>query len=204
MNIQNKLPNYNKSRHTELLKEQWIPLKEPHSLMSAIFISVPFMIVSTLMSIGIIKIINDISFSEFGWSAGSFSFTINLSVILGLLFLVIFHELLHLIFIPNFLRSDKTYIGLTIFGGFVVSEEEISRARYIVITIAPFIIISVLLPIILGALGLLTPLLKFLIVLNAMSSSVDLLNLLLIVKQVPRNASLINNGHKTYWKQQTS
>jgi len=204
MNIQNKLPNYNKSRHTELLKEQWIPLKEPHSLMSAIFISVPFMIVSTLMSIGIIKIINDISFSEFGWSAGSFSFTINLSVILGLLFLVIFHELLHLVFIPNFLRSNKTYIGLTLFGGFVVSEEEISRARYIVITIAPFIIISVLLPIILGALGLLTPLLKFLIVLNAMSSSVDLLNLLLIVKQVPRNASLINNGHKTYWKQQTS
>ena len=204
MNIQNKLPNYNKSRHTELLKEQWIPLKEPHSLMSAIFISVPFMIVNTLISVGIIKVINNISFSEFGWSAGSFSFTINLSVILGLLFLVIFHELLHLIFIPNFLRSDKTYIGLTIFGGFVVSEEEISRTRYIFITIAPFIIISVLLPIILGTLGLLTPLLKFLIMLNAMSSSVDLLNLLLILKQVPMNASLLSNGPKTYWKQQTS
>ena len=204
MKIQNKLPDYNQSRHTELLKDKWIPLKEPRSLTSAILFSVPFMIVNTLISVGIIKVINDISFSEFGWSTGSFSVTINLSVILGLLFLVIFHELLHLIFIPNFLRSDKTYIGLTIFGGFVVSEEEISRARYIVITIAPFIIISVLLPLVLGALGLLTPLLKFLIVLNAMSSSVDLLNLLLIVRQVPRNASLISNGHKTYWKQQTS
>ena len=172
MKIQNKLPDYNQSLHTELLKDKWIPLIEPRSLTSAILFSVPFMIVNTLISVGIIKVINDISFSEFGWSAGSFSVTINLSVILGLLFLVIFHELLHLISIPNFLRSDKTYIGLTIFGGFVVSEEEISRARYIVITIAPFIIISVLLPIILGALGLLTPLLKFLIVLNAMSSSV--------------------------------
>jgi len=203
MKIRNKLPNFNESRHKVLLKEKWIPLREPHSLASAILLSVPFMIVNTLISVGLIKIISGISFKEFGWTDSTFSLTINLDFIFGLIFLVIFHELLHLIFIPNFLRSNKTYIGLTIFGGFVVSEEEISRTRYIFITIAPFIIISVLLPIILGTLGLLTPLLKFLIMLNAMSSSVDLLNLLLIWKQVPKNASLINNGPKSYWKQQT-
>ena len=200
MKIQNKLPSYNENRHAQLLTKQWNPMKEPANLTSAILLSIPFMMISALLSIGIIKIISGISFSEFGLSASSFSLTINLEGIVGLFFFVIFHELLHLVFIPNFLHSDKTYIGLTFWGGFVVSEEEISKARYIIITIAPFIIISVLVPIILGAFGLLTPLLKFLIVLNAVGSSVDLLNLLLVLKQVPKQATLISNGPKTYWK----
>ena len=110
------------------------------------------------------------------------------------------HELIHLILIPNFVKSEKTYIGFTLFGGFVITEEEISKSRYILITIAPFVIISIILPLVLGSLGLLTVTLKFLIILNAMASSVDLLNLLLIIKQVPKNAILKNNGPNTYWK----
>jgi hypothetical protein len=33
-----------------------------------------------------------------------------------------------------------------------------------------------------------------------MASSVDILNLLLIIKQVPKNATLKGNGPDTYWK----
>ena len=110
------------------------------------------------------------------------------------------HELIHLILIPNVVKSEKTYIGFTLFGGFVITEEEISKSRYILITIAPFVIISIILPLVLGSLGLLTVTLKFLIILNAMASSVDLLNFLLIIKQVPENAILKNNGPNTYWK----
>lgn len=117
-----------------------------------------------------------------------------------LVLLLVFHELLHLIFIPNFIKSEKTYIGLTLYGGFVITEEEISKSRYIFITLAPFIIISIILPLIIGVFGLLTPTLKFLIILNSMASSVDILNLLLIIKQVPKSATLKSNGPDTYWK----
>ncbi|WP_246055223.1 DUF3267 domain-containing protein [Pseudalkalibacillus caeni] len=114
--------------------------------------------------------------------------------------LVVIHELLHLVFIPDFLKSKSTSVGLTIFGGFVYTEEEISKPRYILVTIAPFIILSVALPLFLGGLGWLTPTLKFVILLNALASSVDILNLIILLTQVPKNGKLRSNGMKTYWK----
>lgn len=51
--------------------------------------------------------------------------------------------------------------SMTVAGGVVATEEEILKSRYIFITIAPFMIISIILPLILGVFGLLTPTLKF-------------------------------------------
>ena len=202
MKIINKLPEYNESRHEELLNDQWNPLKEPQKVLTAILLSVPLMFLCALISTGIIKLFSDFSLSEYGWTDNTFTLTIDFGIIFGLITLLIIHELLHLVFIPNFLRSEKTYVGVTTFGGFVVCEEEISKTRFICISLAPYILLSVLLPTILGLLGLLTPLLKFLIIFNALGSSVDLLNLLLVGKQVPRDGIIISNGPKTYWKQQ--
>ncbi|MEH7180243.1 DUF3267 domain-containing protein [Neobacillus vireti] len=201
MKIVNKVPKSNPHLHLDLIKSGWIPMKEPKNVMSAILLSIPFMIVAAFISIGIINIFSSIALSDFGFTSDSISISINLGIIFLLVLLIILHELLHLIFIPHFIQSQKTYIGLTLFGGFVLTEEEISKSRYIFITIAPFMIISIIMPLLLGAFGLLTPTLKILIILNAMASSVDLLNLLLIIKQVPYHAILKNNGTNTYWKQ---
>ena len=203
MKVLNKLPKSNPNLHLDLIKNGWVPMKEPKNVISAILLSVPFMIVAAIISIGVINIFSTISLSDFGLTSDSISITIDLGIILLLLFLIVLHELLHLIFIPHFIKSEKTYVGLTLFGGFVVTEEEISKSRYIFITIAPFMIISIILPLILSVFGLLTPTLKFLIILNAMASSVDLLNLLLIMKQVPKKATLKSNGPNTYWKRET-
>ncbi|KOP78627.1 hypothetical protein AMS59_12430 [Lysinibacillus sp. FJAT-14745] len=200
MKILNKLPKSNPNLHVDLIKNGWIPMKEPKNLISAILLSIPLMIIASMISIGVINIFSSISLRDFGFTSGGISITINLSVILGLVLLLIIHELLHLMFIPNFMKSEKTSVGLTLFGGFVVSEEEISKSRYIVITIAPFLIISIIFPLILSVFGLLTTTLKFLIILNSIGSSVDLLNLLLIMKQVPKNATIKSNGPNTYWK----
>ena len=200
MKILNKLPKINPSVHLELVKNKWIPMKEPKNLTSAILLSIPLMIVSALISIGIIKIFSSISLSDFGFKPDEITITINLSIVLWLFLLLVIHELIHLILIPNFVKSERTYVGFTLFGGFVITEEEISKSRYVIITIAPFVIISIILPLVLSLLGLLTTTLKFLIILNAMASSVDLLNLLLIIKQVPKNAILKSNGPNTYWK----
>ncbi|MEX3623123.1 DUF3267 domain-containing protein [Viridibacillus arvi] len=200
MKILSKLPKSNPSLHLELIKNSWIPMKEPKNLTSAILLSTPLMIVGASISIGVINIFSSISLSDFGLKPDSISITINLSSIFWIILLLILHELLHLIFIPNFTKSEKTYVGFTLFGGFVITEERISKSRYIFITIAPFIIISIILPLILSVFGLLTTNLKFLIILNSMASSVDILNLLLIIKQVPKNATLKSNGPNTYWK----
>ena len=201
MKILNKLPKSNPHLHLDLMKSGWVPLKEPKNLISAILLSIPLMIVAAIISIGIINIFSIISLSDFGSTSNSISISINFGIIFWLFLFLLLHELLHLVFVPNFLKSEKTFIGLTPFGGYVLTEEEISRSRFIFITIAPFMVISILFPFILGVFGLLTPTLKFLIILNAMGSSIDILNLLLIIKQVPKHAILKNNGTNTYWKQ---
>jgi len=195
-----KLPISNPNLHLDLIKNGWIPMKEPKNLISAILFSIPLMIVASMISIGVINIFSSISSRDFGFTSGGISININLSVILGIVLLLIIHELLHLMFIPNFMKSEKTSVGLTLFGAFVMTEEKISKPRYMFITIAPFMIISVILPLILSICGLLTTTIKFLIILNSMGSSVDLLNVLLIMKQVPKNATLTSNGANTYWK----
>jgi hypothetical protein len=199
MKIQTKLPKFNESLHLEFIKNEWVPMKEPKHLVSAILLSIPLMIINALISIGVITIFSTISLQEFGLTANSISISINFGSIFLLVLVVIIHELLHLIFIPNFIKSKNTIFGLTWFGGFAATEDKIIKSRYILITIAPFIIISVILPFILSALGLLTSTFKFLVLINAMASSVDILNLLFIVKQVPKNGVLKSNGPKTYW-----
>jgi hypothetical protein len=200
MKILKKLPKSNPSLHLELINDRWIPMKEPKNLTNAILLSIPLMIIAAIISIGVINIFSSISLRDFGLTPNAISITINLCIIFLLVLLLIFHELLHLIFIPNFIKSEKTYVGFTLFGGFVITEEEISKSRYIFITIAPFLVISIIMPLILSLFGLLTTSLKFLIILNSMASSVDLLNLLLIIKQVPKNSTLKSNGPNTYWK----
>lgn len=200
MRIRFRLPKSDDNIHVELVRNGWIPLREPKNLAVAILLSIPLMGVTGLISVGMIGVFSAISFEEFGLTPGSFSVTINLGIVLIMVLLVVLHELLHLILLPNFLRSEKTFVGINLLGGFVITEEEIARSRYILITVAPFILISIALPVILGVFGLLTPAVKFLIILNAMASSVDMLNLLLVIGQVPKNAILRNNGPRTYWK----
>jgi hypothetical protein len=138
--VASEIPKVNEITHLKLTKNGWIPLKEPKSLISAMLLSVPLMILAGGLSSFIIMLTAGLSLKEFGLSGDSFTFKINLGVMFSIFLLVIFHELLHLLFIPNFVKSAKTAIGLTFWGGFVVSEEEISRTRYIFITLAPYVI----------------------------------------------------------------
>ncbi|MDA1877678.1 DUF3267 domain-containing protein [Bacillus cereus group sp. BY112LC] len=198
--IKNSIPKGDKTLDIKLIQDGWIPMKEPKNFINTLLLSVPFMIINTLISIGIINIFSDISIHEFGLTEEGVFITIDLISLLLIVFLVILHELIHLIFIPNFIKSEKTWIGLTLFGGFVATEEEISKLRFVFITIAPFFIISILTPLLFSIFGALTTNLKCLILLNSMGSSVDMLTLLLILKQVPPNGILRNNGSRTYWK----
>jgi hypothetical protein len=166
--------------------------------------AIPLMILSVLPSLKIFDIFSPFSLADFGITPSQISITIDLQDLvyfIGLSVVIIFiHELLHLIFVPGFLTSDKAFLGITYFGGFAYSEEVLSKARFILILLAPFVVISILLPGILGALNLLNPLVKFVILSSAMGSGVDMLTLVLVLIQVPAGAYLTCNGIRTYWK----
>jgi hypothetical protein len=164
-------------------------------------VSAPFMILNTLLSIAVLGIFSPFSLADFGIdSLQTITLTIPLEDIACFIGLIFIHELVHLVFIPGFLTSDKTFLGITYFGGFVYSEEEISKSRYILITLAPFILLSIILPTTLGVLDLLNPLAKVLILLNAVGSGVDMLTLVLVLIQVPSDVYFTYNGIRTYWK----
>ncbi len=200
LKIKNQLPKVNEPLHAQLVSDGWTLLKEPNNMGKIIFTSVPFMFLNAILSIVIINMFSSISFPLIDQTSNAIIIRIDFIFIVGLFLLLIVHELLHLIFVPNFFRSDKTYLGLTPFGGFVYTEEEIYKTRYIFITLVPFVVLSILFPIILGIFGLLTPTLITLILINAIGASVDTLTCVFVVRQVPKHAILRSNGPKTYWK----
>jgi len=192
------IPPTDKDLRNSLLKQGWKKIKEPSNLPIAILMSVPFMFLCGAISYIIVLQFTDIFANIL--STGSFSITIRLDYILFAFLLILSHERIHAVFIPNFLRSDDTYFGIRPWGGFVYTTQKLGKARFLLISVAPFVIISVLLPIILGLLNLLNGVIAALILLNAFASSVDILSASLILFQVPNGAMIVNNGFETYYK----
>lgn len=199
-----KIPPVDKELGKELISDGWTKLKEPSNLIISILLSVPFMFINAAISIVIAYYLypplNELLKSE---QDPSFSITINLFSLIYVAIIFAFmtvHEFLHACFIPNGLKSDKTYWGINCFIGFVFTTEKIKKGRFLIISIMPFILLSVILPFILNVLGLLNGYSILLCLMNATGSCVDCLNICLIAIQVPNGSHIINNGVETYFK----
>jgi hypothetical protein len=169
----------------------------------AILFSVPFMFIGGTISGSIIWLFYN-PFKEFLSNAAfSIDFSLNfktLGYITAFLAFTLTHELIHAMFIPNVTKSKNTSMGIRAFGGFVSTTDQISRRRFILISIAPFLLLSIVLPIVLGVLSLFNGFWVFLIILNAVGSCVDFLNVSLILFQTPQHSNIVNNGFETYFK----
>lgn len=198
-----KIPSTDKELSEKLLLDGWKKLKEPSNLAMAILSSVPFMIINSIISIGIAlylyaplrKILNIDTFNII------IRFDINtlIYIVIFLIFMGI-HEFIHAICIPNALKSQKVFWGINGIAAFVYTTEIIKKGRYLIITIIPFLVLSIVLPFLLKEIGLLNYFTIFLCFVNAIGSSVDLLNFTLILFQVPRNSYIISNGFETFFK----
>jgi hypothetical protein len=178
-----------------------VKLEEPRNILTALLASIPFMALNVTITLLIAGMFVPVSFEYFGIAGNSFSFRIDLFPLLfSVLGLLVVHELIHLLCIPGFIRSDRTYMGIIYVGGFVYTEEQLTRTRYLIISFAPFITISIILPFILGILNLLSPVIIGVLLLNSLGSSVDILIALHVLIQVPSRAYLVANGMDTYWK----
>lgn len=180
----------------------WKKLKEPSNLCMATLLSIPFAFLLGGTTIGIIYLLRPALFDFLKASSFEIIFNIDLKIVLYIIVLFVFmaiHELIHAIFIPNFAQSDNTFFGINGLFGFVSTTEPIKKGRFIVISIMPFIILSVIFPIVLNLFQLLNGYMLFLCLLNAMGSCVDFLNIILIIFQVPNKSTVINNGFETFY-----
>ena len=197
------MPKTDQELSEQLHKDGWKKIKEPKGVVSAIFASIPFMLIGIAISYVVTLPFNVFQSIKQSLETGFFITIELLTLCKGLSAIVLYtiaHEMLHGIAIPNFLKSEKTFWGLSLYGGFVYSTEKISKKRFCVISILPLLILSIFLPIIVGLLGHLNGFMMFLVIMNSMGSSVDLLNIALIVLQVPKASKIINNGFETFYK----
>lgn len=202
MKFVRKIPATDKKLSKKLVADGWTKIKEPKNLFTAILASIPFIIINGILAIFIIiqfynPIVNIMDKQSFSIVIDIFDI---IYFVIGLLILIIVHELIHMIFIPHFIKSDKVCWGITLNGGFVATTEKILKSRFIIISTMPMIILSIFLPIILGVCNVLNGFIVFLIIFNAMASSVDILNLFLIVFQAPKNSYILSNGFETFIK----
>jgi len=199
-----KIPPTDKDLSNKLISTRWTKLKEPSNLGIATLLSLPFIFINGAISMFIAyylysplkELLN--SKQDF-----SFSFTVNLFTLIYFVIILVFmaiHEFFHACFIPNILKSDKTYWGINIFYGFVFTTEKIKKGRFLIISIMPLILLSVIFPFILNILGWLNSYTILLCLINAMGSCVDCLNICLVAIQVPNGSYILNNGFETYFK----
>jgi hypothetical protein len=204
LKIRNKFPEYNKEKNNLLVADGWVVLKEPKNIILTILYSIPLMFFLSLISVGIISFFSPTPLQDFGMQPNGLLMTINfpdIIVAIIIIYAIIYiHEIIHLIFVPGFLHSDTTFLGLSWFGGYTYTEEVITKARYVVIGSMPFFIISVLFVIILGVTGHLTPLMKLVCIMNALGSAVDFFTILLVLLQVPDKSKIVMNGPLSYHK----
>lgn len=198
-----KMPAIDKELSKKLVLDGWKKLREPSNLVMAILLSLPLMIISGIVSIAISIYLYPSLKEILSKNTFSINIKINLITVVYIIIFLVFmaaHEFIHAFCIPNGLKSEKVYWGINSLFAFVYTTEKIKKNRYLVITIMPFILLSILLPFILKILGLLNGFTIFLCLVNSMGSSVDLLNVILILTQVPKGSYIVSNGSETYFK----
>ncbi|MFL0198429.1 DUF3267 domain-containing protein [Clostridium sp. WILCCON 0269] len=203
-----KIPTSDKELSNKLISEGWKKLKEPSNLGMATLLSIPFAFINGIIFMVLVFYLYPPLKEFLNSNKDGFSITITLgknlfALIMHIVTIFIFmaiHEFLHAFFIPNVLKSDKIYWGINAFFGFVYTTEKIKKSRFLIISIMPFIMLSVILPFILNIFGWLNGFTIFLCLINAMASCVDCLNICLVGIQVPNGSYVMNNGFETYFK----
>jgi hypothetical protein len=171
--------------------EGWAAIREPGPWLIQI-IAIPLALIILILLGGLLYLV---------WPSGSATTSAVLLVGFGLGFIPV-HELLHALFFPEGLRSPHTIIGFwpTRALFYAHYEHEMSRDRFLVVFLAPFIGLS-LIPIVLIALFQWPSLeLAFLALVNGAAASGDMIGTLLVGYQIPRGAVVRNKGWRSYWK----
>ncbi len=131
------------------------------------------------------------------------------AVAAALLLYIPLHELLHLLWHPQSGRSDQSILVIwpakLLFG--VYYEGCMTRARWMLMRIAPFLFLSAIPAAVIAVFQYVAfthasrTFLEVLLCVNGVGSGADVAAMVIVMTQVPRSASLCFRGGKAYWRQ---
>lgn len=126
----------------------------------------------------------------------------GLAVLLLMIPVMPVHEAIHALCFKGALTSGRVVFGFypKALGFYAHYDGEISWYRYIVIVAAPFLLLTVMPVLIVVLFRLDYPLLTEAATANGVMSAMDLFAVIIVSKQVPRQAVLVNSGMKTWWR----
>lgn len=112
------------------------------------------------------------------------------------------HEAIHALVHPGRGLSDRTCIGMWLSRGLFYAHchGPMSRDRFIAILIAPFMVLSILPLVGCALIGKVHVLPVTGSMMNALLACGDLLGVMLLLWQVPRDARIQNQSWRTYWQ----
>lgn len=198
-----KLPVADKGLSVQLLNNGWKMIWEPRNLALATLLSFPFAFLLGGMTLWLAYLLEPRLLDFISSESFEISFNIDLKLLLFIVAVftyMLIHELIHAVFIPNFAKSEKTFWGLNGLFGFVFTTEPIKKGRFLIISVMPFILLSLVPLYLLNIFDSLNWYTLGLCLINAAGSCVDFLNALLIAFQVKSGHTIINNGFETYYK----
>jgi len=188
-------------------EQGWTSLKEP-DVNTLQFIAIPGGL--ALILITILAVMTVMPLQELLHGLKLFAKTfIFLAVIIVM---IPVHELLHALCHPQFGFSRETIIGVwpekMLFYAHYMGE--LSRNRFLLVFAAPWLGLTALPVLIIAAWRIFMPELEspvlgqlaMIALTGSLLSSGDIIGFSLILKQVPANAIVKNQGYKTWWKQQ--
>ena len=112
------------------------------------------------------------------------------------------HELLHAVCFKGGLTSQRVLFGLypKLFACYAAYNGRITWHRYIIIAVFPFLILTVIPLVVVAVFQVECKYLVEIILVNGMAPAVDMLTIITILKQVPRQSIVFSSGMTTYWK----
>lgn len=172
-----------------VVDDSWMPLREP----------TPWMMQLIAVPIGIFVC----AIFVLLWAAIGVSPESNPGItILSVIGMIVIHELLHAAVHPGWGLTQQTLIGFwpAKFLFFAHYTGAMSRNRFLLVLVTPLLVLSVA-PLIWSTTSNHKPFwLAFVSCLNALSACGDILGIIIVWWQVPRNAIVRNQGYFTYWK----
>jgi len=176
------------------LEGGWTALQEPAPEKLQLYALVPMALTLPLFALAWLWLLRA--------SAGDFGAIGALTGLLVVLPLVVVHEGIHLLLHPGQGRSSQSVLGGSskhaIF--YALYFGEMSRARYLVMLLGPFVVLSILPLGICAIAGKFHPLPALTSLWNTLFACGDLLGAWLILRGSPPGARLRNRGYHTWWR----
>ncbi|MBC3798065.1 hypothetical protein GH807_13540 [Acetobacterium tundrae] len=184
----NKLPEY---EDFDPAKQGYKGINEPSRIKTVTM----EILVATLVVIldgFIIKLIIGVNYKFAIWD--------NYMWVVILIGIIPIHEFLHVILFPGKFTSPNIYIGY--YGGsfYVDYANDIKKARCLIVRLFPFVVLTFLPIICILIFNSYIEILTKISLINGMLSCGDIFSFFVILKQIPKGASVRNKGDVTYWR----